>query len=220
MIPLQGDGVFRTTVPVGNYLVTMTDCDFLGCAGSFPVTVEIKDGEPTNLMIDIDTGIRSPFQPPSGYAGLADELRNAGADVEPGANLSQPFFSVAGQILTVNGQDVQVFEYPNGDDARAEAANISPDGSSIGTSMVMWIASPHFYSQGPLIVLYVGEDSNVQTLLGSVMGGQFAGRAPSGASAGPGHDPVTDEAGSEKVERPAWRSSRGLGVGAFPGGSV
>ena len=36
-----------------------------------------------------------------------------------------------------------------------------PDGSSIGTSMVSWVATPHFWSLEKLIVLYVGENEDI-----------------------------------------------------------
>jgi len=72
--------------------------------------------------------------------------------------------------MIVNGNDVQV----------------APDGRSMGTAMVTWVASPHFYMSGTLIVLYVGDDAALQTLLEEALGPQFAGRS----LALPGHDPA------------------------------
>ena len=64
--------------------------------------------------------------------------------------------------------------------ADAEAALISPDGYSIRTATkgaeVGWIAPPHFYKAGKLIVLYVGESEVVTVVLERVLGPQFAGR--------------------------------------------
>lgn len=141
---------------------------------------------------DLNTAPPSVVQPPAPYTQLANDLRNAGADVVAGSGINQPFFNVPGRVLTVDGSDVQVFEFPGIEDARSEAAKIAPDGNSIGTSMVNWIASPHFYSRGSVIVLYVGDDSNVLSLLSGVIGRQFAGRV----SGEPGHDPVSGEADS------------------------
>jgi hypothetical protein len=42
--------------------------------------------------------------------------------------------------------------------------------------MMMWVATPHFYEAGKLIVLYVGEDSGVVGVLEEALGPQFAGR--------------------------------------------
>ena len=111
------------------------------------------------------------------YISLIDNLRQAGATVEPAGELTQPFFSVNGAVITVNGSDVQVFEYADAADAEAEAALVSPDGSSIGTSNVRWIASPHFYRAEKLIVLYIGDSEAITDLLESVLGQQFAGGA-------------------------------------------
>lgn len=57
-----------------------------------------------------------------------------------------------------------------------EASQVAPDGGSIGTSMVTWVDTPHFYKAGRIIVLYVGSDETVLGLLAKVMGAQFAGR--------------------------------------------
>ncbi len=128
----------------------------IGCAGEKPPT-------PTGGQV-------------SDYASLTDNLRKAGATVEPAGEVTQPFFSVQGKIITVNGNDVQVFEYENATAADNEAALVSPDGSSVGTSMIGWVAPPHFYKAGKLIVLYVGESESVIGELASVLGPQFAGR--------------------------------------------
>lgn len=109
----------------------------------------------------------------SDYVSLIDNLRGAGASVEPAGEIEQPFFSVSGQVITVNGADVQVFEYADAAAAEAEAALISPDGRSVGTSMVMWVATPHFFSVERLIVLYVGDDVQVLETLGAALGPQF-----------------------------------------------
>jgi len=114
--------------------------------------------------------------PVSDYVSLIDNLRAAGATVDPAGDVTQPFFSVKGQVIKVNGEDVQVFEYSDEAAVEAEAELVSPDGSSIGTSMVSWIAPPHFYNAGKLIMLYVGENSAVTDILESIVGSQFAGK--------------------------------------------
>ncbi len=113
--------------------------------------------------------------PVTDFVSLVDSLRSAGATVEPAGEVSQLFFSVQGQVITVNGEDVQVFEYDDAASADAEAALVSPDGSSVGTTMVLWIATPHFYQTGQLIVFYVGDSTAVIDALEEVLGPQFAG---------------------------------------------
>ncbi len=90
--------------------------------------------------------------------------------------VKQPFFSVGGTIILVDGERVQVMDYRDPGDLEDEAALISPDGSSIGTTMVSWVAAPHFFRNETAIVLYVGEDPKVIEALTSVLGPQFAGR--------------------------------------------
>ena len=62
----------------------------------------------------------------------------------------------------------------------AEAAGISPTGSSVANngqaSMILWDAPPHFFRTETAIVLYVGDSPKVIEALTSVLGPQFAGR--------------------------------------------
>lgn len=109
-------------------------------------------------------------------ASLESALTSAGATVEQGDPVNQVFFAVPGQIIKVNGADVQVFEYETAEAMEADAAQVSEDGGSIGMSMVSWMAPPHFYKIGRILVLYVGEDQAVIDLLQSALGSQFAGR--------------------------------------------
>ena len=109
------------------------------------------------------------------YAGLTGALEAAGESVEPGGPVEQPFLSEPGQILRVNGMDVQVFEYESAEQLEADAAKISPEGGSTDTTMITWMATPHFFKSGQLLVLYVGDDAGTLNVLESVLGEQFAG---------------------------------------------
>jgi predicted small lipoprotein YifL len=110
-----------------------------------------------------------------GFSSLVDGLRGAGAQVELTGELLQPFFAVAAKAVSVNDADVQVFEYDSVSAAQQEANLVSPDGGSVGTSAMLWMATPHFYQAGRLIVLYVGDDASTINLLTSVLGPPFAG---------------------------------------------
>lgn len=113
--------------------------------------------------------------PVEDYVSLIDNLRAEGATVEPVGEVEQVFFSVKGQSIKVNSADVQVFEYADTSAAETDAALVAPDGGSIGTTMVTWVAVPHFYRTGKIIVLYVGTDPALIGTLEKVMGPQFAG---------------------------------------------
>ena len=107
---------------------------------------------------------------------LMAALQAADVPVELGEAIDQPFFTVPGQTLKVNGQDVQVFVYDTAEAMETEAAQISADASTIGTNMPTWVDTPHFYKMGRLLVLYVGQDQTVLEQLNNVFGPQFAGR--------------------------------------------
>lgn len=106
---------------------------------------------------------------------LINKLRKGGERVARKGRVEQPFFSVKGQIITVGGQDVQVFEYRTIKAAELDARKVTGSGSSVGTSMPMWIAPPHFFRNGRLIALYVGDKSSVLKALQDALGPQFAG---------------------------------------------
>ena len=121
-----------------------------------------------------------------GLNELITQLKAAGATVVSGANLNQPFMSVEGHTLTVNGEQVQVFEYASASDVDRQAAAISPDGSSFttvssngvptGATQVDWVKPPHLYKAGRVIVIYIGTNTPLLHLLEGVLGKQFAGR--------------------------------------------
>ena len=115
-------------------------------------------------------------EPIDSHNGLVAALRENGSTVDSVGPISQPFFVPEGQVIRVDGHEVQVFEFTIEQDAQSAAETISPDGSSVGTSTILWVEAPHFYKSGKLIVLYVGEEDAVVDVLGVILGGQIAGR--------------------------------------------
>lgn len=120
----------------------------------------------------------APAEPPvvEDKASLIAALQGGSATIEIADTITQDFFSVEGQIIRINGMDVQVFEYESPEAMENEAAQVAPDGGSVGNSMVSWIDSPHFFKAGRILVLYVGSDQTVLDLLEKVLGPQFAGQ--------------------------------------------
>jgi len=57
----------------------------------------------------------------------------------------------------------------------ADAATISDDGMTIGTSAIGWIDVPHFYKNGRVLALYLGRDSELKNVLAVALAKQFAG---------------------------------------------
>lgn len=109
-------------------------------------------------------------------AGLITALKAAGAQVETGDPISQPFFTPEGQTLLLNGDEIQVFEYESSQALESEAAQVAADGGSVGTTMIDWLAPPHFYKSGRILVLYIGDDPAILDLLSQLLGPQFAGQ--------------------------------------------
>lgn len=116
-----------------------------------------------------------PEQFASDYASFLANLKSTRISVETGEGVSQPFFTAQGQIIKLNGEDVQVFEYVSKEEAFQEVMQVSADGSSVGTTMITWIDSPHFYQSGKIIVLYIGNTPELVEILTEVLGPQFAG---------------------------------------------
>ena len=118
----------------------------------------------------------SPTQP--GDLDLIAALRQQGAavsHVETMPRTSFPFFSVNAERLSVNGENVHVFEHPSDGRAEREAQLISPDGSSFGSTAISWVSTPSFYRRSSTIVLYVGRTSDIAKVLTDVLGPPFAG---------------------------------------------
>ncbi|HXG49808.1 MAG TPA: hypothetical protein VNN77_00180 [candidate division Zixibacteria bacterium] len=78
-------------------------------------------------------------------------------------------------MIDLYGEHVQVFEYPDARRANAEAALVSPDGRTVGTTKPHWLGPPHFFKKGRLIVLYVGDNDKVVETLSRALGRPFAG---------------------------------------------
>ena len=133
--------------------------------------------QPTdNLEEQIQLALdEQPEQIVSDYDNFLANLKSTGTSVETGESVSQPFFTPQGQIIKLNGEDVQVFEYISEEEAFQEVMRVSADGSSVGTTMITWIDSPHFYQSGKIIVLYIGNTPEVVEILTEVLGSQFAG---------------------------------------------
>ncbi|HEY3476408.1 MAG TPA: hypothetical protein VGK56_17470 [Anaerolineales bacterium] len=111
-----------------------------------------------------------------GMTEFVEELRANGVEADIGDPVQQAFFSVTGNYVNFNGESVQVFEYDSAESMESDAVLVDSDGSSIGTSMVTWVATPHFYKKGRILVLYVGDNTETLEVLERALGPQFAGR--------------------------------------------
>lgn len=112
------------------------------------------------------------------FNDLVGLLQLAGAQVQ---NLDRaltttlPGFSIPGRQITLNGEDLRVFIYSSEQDARTDAAKVSPAGDQVGQSRLDLGGNARFYRTGSIIILYVGSNPQIVTLLNSVAGPPFAG---------------------------------------------
>jgi hypothetical protein len=111
----------------------------------------------------------------SPFEGLVAGIQTQGVDARAGEESFDPAFNVQSRWINLPNGRVQVLEYDGEAAARAEASSISPDGFQVGHTMVDWVAEPHFFRSGRLIILYVGRESSIVEMLTRMFGPQFAG---------------------------------------------
>ncbi len=114
------------------------------------------------------------------HVSLVDNLRSRGLTVTPLESIAQPFLRGDGTVLGIGGAGIaptrlQSFQYESAQAAAADAAKFGPYGSPSGIH-VDWMAPPHLYLKGSVLVIYVGADEAVTGLLTVVLGPQFSGR--------------------------------------------
>ena len=108
------------------------------------------------------------------YGSLVEHLRKAGLTVEPAGQVEQPFFTPKARVIRIGTTgEAQVYEYATEEAAAADAAKVNADGS-IGGTMPMWIAPPHFFRRKNLLVLYLGSDEASLVSLRGFLGNEFA----------------------------------------------
>jgi hypothetical protein len=127
-------------------------------------------------------GPQSHGGPVQDQVSLIDALRSKNVTVDISGGVSQPFLHPqSGTIIRLSGgalaapADLQLFEYGSASAASADAHQIRADGSGNATAIVDWVAPPHIFLKGRVLVIYVGRDAAVVSLLSGLLGPQFAG---------------------------------------------
>jgi len=132
------------------------------------------------LLTACGTVPQSHGGPVQDQVSLIDALRKS-VTVDISGSIAQPFLHPdSGTTVQLSGTlaspaDVQLFEYCSAAAAGADAHQIRADGSGPARTTVDWVAPPHFFLKGRVLVIYVGRDPAVVNLLTSVLGSQFAG---------------------------------------------
>lgn len=104
---------------------------------------------------------------------LISQLRMAGAVVGIGSvTIEQPFLSVPGYELNVDGEIVQAFEYIDIISATAEAIPIN-NWDSTDLEEMQWVHTPHVYQVYNVILLYAGNNKTIVETIETAFGPPF-----------------------------------------------
>lgn len=119
---------------------------------------------------------------PDGVAGLVRELASSGAEVSEADAFDAMPISDEGVSICVEGEPVNVYVFASEEAAASQAAMIDRrDPSKVGRAIIEWAGSPKFWLYGPLLVLYLGNNTDVTQTLTDALGEPFAsghGRPP------------------------------------------
>ncbi len=203
-------GIIENTVPLGSAAGNLDVCEVYtvrwqsyGEEESLRFQVTAPNVRCANPDEPVDGPIVNPII--SDLDALLIGLLAAGVDVEMSGDQGGKVFGVPSQVLTVNGERVDVYSFGPGDGALKAASGVSLTGFEIRTTddvivNFSWISTPHFYLAGNSIVLYVGVNEDVVAALDAGAGPKFAGP---GATPIEPSDPQPLPGGPDEVEVPA-----------------
>lgn len=179
LAPAAGIPITATAVATATVLAEPT---VLPAATKTPIQGASPTPAPTALpaaTATLSPTLAGPAETPTGSYGLADlisDLVAAGARVAPQpGRIVKPYLSATGVVLNVDGQPVQVFEYPSGDVLAGDVDGLAPDASSIDGMALTWQAPPRFWRRGAVLVLAISEDAALVERISQVLGAPFAG---------------------------------------------
>jgi hypothetical protein len=162
-------------------------------AGALPTATPIPEG--TTPSQGNETGEVAQF---------VDALRTQGATVNTVGEITQPFIPVTGQLLTVNGADVEVFEFQD-EATRQQSSDAISQMGSVGASIPEFVDQATFWAKGRLIVLFVGQDQMLVDTVTQVIGDPIVQIQPQGQ---------VPQAAQEAAQQARRRLAQTLGVAA------
>lgn len=123
-----------------------------------------------NSDVESRLTMASPNAPVFELADVIDALSGVAATVEQRGRVPAMPFSVPGRRLAVDAFEIDVREYADVVARAEEEGTIAMGGWSVNNTPVEWIASPHYWSRGRVIVLYLGDNPRAIDLLNSTLG--------------------------------------------------
>ena len=185
VVPVTVDEV-RTTIRRGGRMthgmIAAVALSLVG-AGAITIAILATRGDTTSVVADRPqlseptTLATAPAPLDDGYdrfalvADLGPEVTRTLAENVPEP---VPLLDTTPITLCVGNREVWVFEYPSAVRRAALSDRISSDGSQVptatGIAIPEWIAPPHFYARGRIIVLYLGPQDDIADRLESLLG--------------------------------------------------
>jgi MFS family permease len=131
------------------------------------------------FVIPLQLPVRQEMEPVPGryvdQAYIINALRAQSAVVGVSSTpVQQPFLSLVGQELVVNGEIVQAYVYADTASATTEASALYYDADSAAWTEVVWQQTPHFYQVANVILIYDGHTQETVAALERAFGPPFA----------------------------------------------
>ncbi|HBN29222.1 MAG TPA: hypothetical protein DD421_09380 [Clostridiaceae bacterium] len=113
------------------------------------------------------------------YEELVRNLENMSYTIEA-EDVEESILLGERKWLTLNGSDnISVYLYENSNRMEKDSSYLSNDGFSYNNVKesidIEWVSYPHFFKSENMIILYVGENSEIVHVLKELVGSQFAG---------------------------------------------
>ena len=110
-----------------------------------------------------------------GTERLITDLAGAGARAVEAGSFDPTPLSGRATLLCLDGEEVRVYAFSSEQERVAAASRIDPnDASKVGTAIIAWAGNPRFWQRDRILVLYLGGDEAIESLLSSVLGPPFA----------------------------------------------
>jgi len=104
---------------------------------------------------------------------LISSLQKAGYKIKTIQFVGDGILSGDLTTIDIDGDTIGIYEYKNNQEMEEQAKTIH--GSRIGNSFYDFIATPHFYKNGNIIVSYIGINTKTIKKIEKLMGKQFEG---------------------------------------------
>jgi hypothetical protein len=120
---------------------------------------------------------------PHGIDGLVADLVTARTDPKSGTAFTSEPIGGQGSTVCLGTETVRAYEFIDHEAALAASQTIDRDDPSrVGNGIVDWAGAPRFWLRDRVIVLYLGEDAEIEATLRTLLGPPFAqgqaGRMP------------------------------------------